>query len=147
MTEKSEGDTPTGLTQDVGWQIGVQRTLPVDLEEAWALLVSEAGTKIWLGTKKPPGAERRARYKTKNGTVGEVRSFRVCDRIRLTWRPKDWDHDSTVQVALTPAANGTAIRFHQERLASEQERNAMREHWQGVLEALERHVAAEHEAR
>ncbi len=136
----SPATKPAGLTKDTGWQVGVQRTLPLDLEEAWSFLVSDAGTRIWLGTKTPPDPAPGARYKTRDGTVGEIRSFRVYDRVRLTWKPKDWDHDSTVQVALTPSPTGTAFRFHQERMASQDEREAMREHWNNVLDALADHL-------
>lgn len=142
-TPDAENTAPAGLTQDVGWQIEVQQTLPLDHENTWSLLVSDTGTRIWLGTKKAPGAERGARYKAKDGTTGEVLSFRVYDRIRLSWKPKGWDHGSTVEVVLSPTADGTAVRFHQERLASEEEQSAMQEHWQVVLDGLKRHVAAE----
>lgn len=134
---------PTGLAKDSDWQVGVQRTLPLDLEEAWSLLVSDVGTRIWLGTKTPPDPAPGARYKTPDGTVGEIRSFRVCDRVRLTWRPKAWDHDSTIEATLTPSPAGTTLRFHQERLASQEEREAMRAHWQHVLDALARHLEAQ----
>lgn len=138
MTEEQPPATkPTGLTNDAGWQIGVQRTLPLELEDAWSFLVSTEGTRIWLGTKTPPDPVPGAPYKTLDGTVGEIRSFRVYDRVRLTWKPKQWDHDSTVQVALTPGTNGTAFRFHQERLMNQQEREQMRAHWTAALDRLE----------
>ena len=41
--------SPVGLTKDAGWQIGVRKTLPVALEDAWNLLVSEEGLSLWLG--------------------------------------------------------------------------------------------------
>jgi uncharacterized protein YndB with AHSA1/START domain len=70
-----------------------------------------------------------------------VRTSRERERVRLTWRPRSWDHDSTVQVALSPANGKTAVRFHQERLADAGERGRMRDHWHGVLDALERELA------
>jgi hypothetical protein len=47
MVEQNE--RPTGLTRDVGFQIGVRRTLPIQLEDAWQLLISKKGVNIWLG--------------------------------------------------------------------------------------------------
>ena len=41
--------SPTGLTRDAGWQIGVSRTLPVDLATAWERLLAPAGLALWLG--------------------------------------------------------------------------------------------------
>ena len=114
---------PTGLTKDAGWQIGVSRTLPCSLEEAWALLTSDEGRAVWQAPD--------------DGTAGEVRSLRPLDRMRLTWTPAGWDHDTTVQVVVRPAKNGTSIRFHQERMANADERERQRTHWAAVLDRLE----------
>lgn len=55
------------------------------------------------------------------------------DRIRLTWRPPGWSHDTTLQVAIVGAGERTSVRFHQERLADVEERAGQRAHWQAVL--------------
>lgn len=132
MTER-----PTGRTKDAGWEIGVSRTVDHPVEEVWDFLTSAAGVAVWLG----PGVRRLdepgTAYATGAGTVGEVRSFRPQDRVRLTWRPPDWDHDSTVQVAVRAAPGmRTMVRFHQERLADAGERERQRAHWQSVMSAL-----------
>ena len=77
-------------------------------------------------------------YETDVGAAGEIRSVRPRDRVRLTWRPVDWDHESTVQVTVTPAAEDrTMLRFHQERLADAAEREQQRAHWQAVMDAVD----------
>ncbi|WP_414937327.1 hypothetical protein [Amycolatopsis sp. cmx-11-51] len=43
----------------------------------------------------------------------------------LTWRPKGWDHESTIQVGLRPAGPGKTTVVHQERLAGPEERAAL----------------------
>lgn len=131
-------ERPVGQTRDAGWQIGVTRSVPVGVEALWQLLVSPEGMDVWLGTGARPALEAAATYTCQDGTVGEVRSYRELDRMRLTWRPPDWDHDSTVQVAVVAAGERTSLRFHQERMASAAERTAMRERWQRVGERLER---------
>jgi len=128
---------PVGKTKDAGWQIGVSRAFPCTVEQAWALLTSEAGLATWLGVGAVLQPVRGAPYTTTDGTTGEVRSFRPHDRIRLTWQPPGWPHDSTVQVALSAGARSTTVRFHQERLASGTEREHQREHWRAVLDQLE----------
>ncbi len=78
-----------------------------------------------------------AAYQTSDGTSGEVRSFRPLDRVRLTWQPEDWTHDSTVQFTVSRTASGrTLLRFHQERLADATEREQQRAHWTAVLDAV-----------
>jgi uncharacterized protein YndB with AHSA1/START domain len=120
-------ERPGGLTRDAGWEIGVSRTVEVPAQRVWELLASERGQAIWLGAGAGLTTEKGASYETIEGTVGEVRSFRPLDRIRLTWQPPDWDHESTVQVAIRAKGATTLIRFHQERLANAAEREQQRQ--------------------
>lgn len=126
-----------GRTKDAGWEIGVSRTIDVPVDRVWAFLTSPAGSSVWLGRGVRELTDAGQPYETESGTVGETRSVRPHDRIRLTWRPHDWDHDSTVQVAVRASGpDRTMIRFHQERLAGAREREQQREHWRGVLGAV-----------
>ncbi len=61
-----------------------------------------------------------------------MRGYRPVDRIRVT------HGTTTVQVALTPAAEGsrTMLRFHQEHLASAEDRERQRTHWQRVMDQV-----------
>ncbi|MEO7556666.1 MAG: SRPBCC domain-containing protein [Acidimicrobiales bacterium] len=120
---------PTGLTKDSGWQIGVSRTLPYLPEEVWDLISGREGLALWLGPGTALSPDLGVRYRTLGGVTGEVRGYRRGERIRVT-------HDATtVQVSVTPANDGaaTVLRFHQERMASAQERSRQRAHWQQVM--------------
>jgi uncharacterized protein YndB with AHSA1/START domain len=121
-----------GQTKDVGWNIGVSKTLPYPVEQVWALLTSEAGLRLWLGDVAL-GTRKGDRYETADGTVGEIRSFHPHDRVRLTWRPPGWTHDTTVQVAVTGKGDKTVLGFHQEWLADAEERERQREHWRAAM--------------
>ncbi|MBN1139408.1 MAG: SRPBCC domain-containing protein, partial [Anaerolineae bacterium] len=44
-----ESQRPVGLTKDVGYQIGVRRTIPIRHQDAWRLLMCDQGVKLWLG--------------------------------------------------------------------------------------------------
>jgi uncharacterized protein YndB with AHSA1/START domain len=125
-----------GKTADVGWNIGVSRTLPYAADAVWDFLVSRDGVAIWLGPGVELPTETGAEYETANGTVGQIRSFVEGDRVRLTWRPSDWDHDSTVQVRLSGSGSRTTLRFHQEWLAGAGEREEQRAYWQDVTERV-----------
>jgi uncharacterized protein YndB with AHSA1/START domain len=127
-------DIMVGQTKDVGWQIGVSKTLPYSPEAVWAALMSPEGVAIWLG--KGATLAKGERYETVDGTVGEVRSLNEVDRVRLTWHPRDWDHETTVQIAISPSGTKTRLVFHQERMASAEERARQREHWRAVLNDL-----------
>lgn len=110
--------------------------MPYSVAELWEFLVSREGVDIWLGTCPELPRERGAAYETASGTAGQIRSFRAGERIRLTWRPKDWDHDSTLQVTVSAAGTKTTLRFHQEWLADADERELQRAYWQDVIERL-----------
>ena len=125
-----------GQTKDVGWHIGVSKTVPHPVEHVWALLTSRDGLRLWLGDVELSTA-KGDRYETPNGTVGEIRSFHEHNRVRLTWRPADWDHDTTVQVAVVGQGDKTMLRFHQEWLADADERARQREHWRAVMASVE----------
>jgi uncharacterized protein YndB with AHSA1/START domain len=132
MTER-----PVGKTKDVGWQIGVSRTILVDFDTAWRYLTSPAGLSTWLGEGIETPLAKGQIYKTNDGTTGQVRSVRLRDRIRLTWQPSNRPDDATVQIALTPAATGCTFRFHTERLCDADERERMRRHWLQVANTIE----------
>lgn len=137
MTERPARPAPVGLTRDAGWQIGVSATLLVPIEQVWGFLTSPEGMRLWLGHEVDLLHEPGQPYRTQDGTHGEVRSLRPRDRVRLTWRPPGWDHDSTVQVAVQVAGPGrTLLRFHQERLADAGERERQRTHWRAVLTSV-----------
>jgi len=113
---------PAGRTKDVGWQIGVSITVDGPVAPVWDRLVSARGFAVWLGRGVELRGERGEPYETDESVIGEVRSFRPGDRIRLTWQPADWDHETTVQIALDDRGDRVGVRFHQERLADAAER-------------------------
>jgi uncharacterized protein YndB with AHSA1/START domain len=132
--------TPTGLTKDAGWEVGVRRTVPLPLEDVWAYLIGP-GRRHWLGDTEL-STTRGDRFTTSDGTRGEVRSFTDQSKVRVTWQPADWRHDSTLQLSVRTAASGTTIGIHQERLADSAERERMLAHWNGVLDRIEEDLVA-----
>lgn len=120
---------PTGLTKDAGRQIGVSRTIACDLVTAWDYLTGP-GLPVWLGITEL--GEVGDAYETPEGIVGEIRSVRALDRVRLTYGT------STVQVTVSATGAGkTTVRFHQERLGGVEEREARRAHWTRVMDEVE----------
>lgn len=128
---------PVGKTKDAGWQIGVSRTVRVELDDVWDHLMSPRGLATWLGAGVDTPLEVGQSYRTADGTRGEIRSLRPRDRIRLTWQPAERADPATVQVAVTRAASGCTIRFHTERLDDADERERMRSHWRAIADAIE----------
>lgn len=130
----SERVDTVGKTADVGYQIGVRRTLVCGEEELWSLLLSPVGMTAWLG-----GAielEDGYRYALDNGTTGQVRVYKPWSHIRLTWKPQGWARPSTIQVRVNAANRGTILSFHQEQLADVAARVAMKTHWEEVIARL-----------
>jgi uncharacterized protein YndB with AHSA1/START domain len=115
----------------------VSRTIQRSVDEVWDFITSPAGIAVWLGEGVGVVPERGADYETDTGVRGETRGLRDLERIRLTWQPPDWSHDTTLQLALRPAGPArTTLVVHQERLVDAVERERQRRHWQGVITAI-----------
>lgn len=135
--EQARGLRKVGQTADAGYQIGVQKTLPIPHELAWDLLVVGPGKDIWLGETQPLDLRKGAEYVTADGASGEIRSVAPGQRLRLTWSHPDLARPSTLQVMLMASGEKTSVRFHQEKLSSQDERELMRKHWREVLRQLQ----------
>lgn len=135
--EKARGKRVLGETADTGFQVGVRRTLPLELDAAWRLLVEHP--ERWLG-EGAVSFEKGARYDLAGGCSGrargEIRVVKPGDRLRLTWHPDALERPATLQITLLPAKSGTTVGVHVEKLPGEEAREAVRVHFQAVLERL-----------
>ena len=134
--EHARGKRVFGETESVGFEIGVQKTLPLTPAQAWDLLTQPAGRALWLGAVPCLHWQKHGAYKTAEGTRGEIRSFTPGRHLRLTWQPLHFSTPSTLQVSLIPSGTKTSLRFHQEKLPSAEAREQMRAHWRDVLQKL-----------
>ncbi len=134
--EQARGLRVIGQTSGAGFQIGVQKTLPVSVDKAWSLLVEGQGRDAWLGKTGPMKFRKGETYTAPDGRWGEVRSAVAGQRIRVTWCSPELEQPSTLQVYLLPSGENTSVRFHQERLSNMDERERMRTHWRETLERL-----------
>ncbi|MCU1550217.1 MAG: hypothetical protein JWR36_777 [Glaciihabitans sp.] len=132
----------TGKTKDAGWEVGVRRTVSAPVETVWDFLVGD-GLPLWLGNVALT-LEKGAEYATDDDISGRILSYTPGLRIRLSWQPGEWDHDSTLQLTVRQAETGTTIAFHQERLSGREERKIMLGHWKEVVEHLDHALTAPH---
>src|SRR6478736_8396547 len=131
---------PVGLTKDAGWQMGVRRSFPADINEVWAFLFSEEGLSLWLGKVKEMKWGKGQEYKTSSGVQGVVRVVSVFSHVRITWKKKEWENYSSLQVRAIRGKNKTTIAFHQDRLRGSEQREEMLNHWEKVLNKLEKNL-------
>jgi uncharacterized protein YndB with AHSA1/START domain len=135
MTEQSK--RPTGLTKDVGYQIGVRRTLPIQHEDAWRLLTSDQGVRLWLGVTSDLDLAKGAEYQLPDGTTGRLSTLSPGSHLRITWQPPGWPRASTIQLRVIPKGERTVVAFHQEHLPGPMGREERRAHYRRVLDELE----------
>ena len=133
--EKAIGRRFEGQTQDEDFQVGVTKTINYDPKSVWEKLFSREGLRLWLGDTDGQNLKVGTKIKTKEGLEGEVKSFVPGQRIRLSWKPKNWKSYSTLQLTIYPntSSKTTSIRFHQERLKDHKMREEMRNHWREVI--------------
>lgn len=127
--------TPVGKTKTQGWEIGVRRTFPINVDEAWELLMTSPGLDYWLGDVEI-NFKKGVRYETQDGTEGEIRSYTEGSLIRMTWQPPQWDFASTLQIRVIAAKKGATISIHHEKLEDGDQREKMRHHWSSVLDKM-----------
>ena len=139
----NQDERPTGLTKDVGYQIGVRSTLPIGLDEAWQLLTSSRGISLWLGPTPGLNFDKGATYQLADGSSGEVRVYSPGSHLRITWRQRGWQKASTIQVRVVPKEEKTVVAFHQENLPGPGEREQRRAHFKLALDQLERIILAD----
>jgi uncharacterized protein YndB with AHSA1/START domain len=131
----------TGKTKDAGWEVGVRTTVAASAPAVWAFLLGE-GLPLWLGNTQLT-LEKGAPYATDDDISGRILTYAPGFRVRLSWQPGEWDHDSTLQLTVREAATGTTIAFHQERLSGREERRIMLGHWKDVVAELEAAIVAD----
>ena len=129
------GGSEVGRTAEVGYQIGVRRTLPFSEEAIWGLLLSPEGIAVWLGG--PIEMAQGTRYTLADGTSGEVRVYTPWSHCRVSWQSPGWARPSLIQVRVIPAKSGTTLSFHQEHLRDAAARTEMKARWEAVIGALE----------
>ncbi|PSL46317.1 activator of Hsp90 ATPase-like protein [Chitinophaga niastensis] len=123
----------TGQTKDVGFQLGVRKTLPVSVETAWDFLFSDKGMAIWLGPLVSGELSTNKPYQTVNGIEGVVKVLKPLSHIRLSWKKKGWADHSTVQVRVINNKGRATISFHQEKLLDSKQREEMLKYWSDIL--------------
>ncbi len=126
----------TGKTKDAGWELGVRTTVNAPIDEVWGFLLGE-GLPLWLGDIAELPAEKGEAYETKDGVRGTVRSRTDGTRVRISWQPDDWPHDTILQLTVKESATGTTIGIHHEQLANRDERKLMLGHWKNVAAAFD----------
>ncbi|HEX2209619.1 MAG TPA: SRPBCC domain-containing protein [Longimicrobium sp.] len=139
--ERRKGKRAVGQTAAAGFNIGVQRTVPLSAHDAWRLLTSPDGVRAWLGGAPKLQWEKGERYTLEDGSGGEVRVFEPGSHLRITWGPEGWPRASTIQVRVTPSGERkSVITLHQEHLPGAAEREERRRFFEAALEALQEKV-------
>lgn len=108
-----------GQTKDTGWQFGIRRSVPFNINEVWDFLFSENGTQLWL-----KGADK------------EFSTFKNLSHIRTKWKLKDWTNEATLQMRLIANKDKTTIAFHIENLRDERQREETKAYWNTVIETI-----------
>lgn len=128
----------TGQTKDGYFQVGVRRTFPVSVKEAWDHLLSEKGLKIWLGLSDIKKLEVKSSFDTSDGASGMITTLNPYVNLRMQWKDELWTTPSILQVRVINTSGKTTVSFHQEKLPDEHARIQMKKHWSQILDHLEK---------
>jgi uncharacterized protein YndB with AHSA1/START domain len=139
--ERLIGRRTTGETADAGFQIGVQRTLDIDAEQAWSWLTSPEGVRAWLGEADNLHWKEREPFALEGRGEAEVRVFLPGERLRIAWNPPEWARPATIQLRVEAKGERALVAFHEENLPGPDEREERRAHFKAALEHLARTAA------
>jgi uncharacterized protein YndB with AHSA1/START domain len=131
-----------GQTKDAGFQIGVRKTFPVSVNQAWDFLFDNDGLLIWLDGVKFDDLVLHQAYKTKEGIEGKINTLKPYSHIRLTWKRKNWSNTSAVQVRVLNSKDKATISFHQDKLLDQNQREEMKAYWSKVIEEIDTKLKA-----
>lgn len=136
--EKAQKGRVVGQTTETGFQLGVQKTLPIPRSNAWKLLTSTTGMRIWLGRVQGMQWEEGFAFTTHQGVMGKLRIVKPEQRLRMAWQLPNMPKPATLQVTLTTSAPGkTVIGFHLEQLTSAAWRVRLKKYWNAIVADLE----------
>lgn len=135
--EKSRGLRVLGQTADAGYQIGVQKTINLPADILWKEMLLGSLLPIWLNDSS--NFKPEVGYKFIAGSIsGEVRTLDERKKIRMRYQDAKNQKPTTLQLYFMPSGQDkTSLRFHQEKLASQKERQRMKEYWQEVCAKIE----------
>ncbi|MGJ1407196.1 hypothetical protein [Sphingobacterium siyangense] len=110
-----------GLTKDAGWQFGIRKTLPANLETLWNVFFSDRGLSCWS-----------------EGVDQDFSTFNKYSHTRTKWKHKDFTEEANLQIRFIPSKNQdkTTISFHVDKLKNESQREVTRAYWSKVIEDL-----------
>ncbi|MFD0677988.1 MULTISPECIES: SRPBCC domain-containing protein [unclassified Paenibacillus] len=133
----SESPKIVGQTASAGFQIGVRRTLPISVEQAWAFLTSAEGVKLWIGDVPSLKFSVGESFTSQEGISGQFRIVKPNQQLRLRWKKVEWPQPSTLQIRLlSTKPDRTTISFHQEKLDHANTREQMKLYWEDVLDTI-----------
>jgi activator of HSP90 ATPase len=86
------------------------------------------GLSYWFGRDDDATFKKGSTFQTHEGVTGQIVSFYNDGMIRMRWRSRGWDFDSTLQVRIIPSKEKSIISFHHEKLQSGQQREELKKH-------------------
>ncbi|MCC3215529.1 MULTISPECIES: hypothetical protein [Chryseobacterium] len=110
-----------GLTKDAGWQFGIRKTMPTNVETLWETFFSDRGLGYWA-----------------EGVDQNFSTFKEYSHIRTTWKHKDFEERAHLQVRFIPTKDKdkTTISIHVDNLKNESQREVTKKYWLVVIESL-----------
>ncbi|MCE7065233.1 hypothetical protein LZG73_08035 [Dyadobacter sp. CY326] len=54
----------------------------------------------------------------------------------MSWKKKEWEHDSALQIRVMENGKKTTIAFHHDKLADAEQREEMSEYWSSKMGSI-----------
>jgi len=135
--EVSTGKRIAGQSLKGTYSATVTKSVRINQKVAWKWISSEAGIQTWLNPMSPLVLKKGETFEIEGGIFGEVRTLKVPERIRLSWRDLDWEKGTVVQLlVLKREKDRTMFAINHEGLKTARLKAEMRVHWRRVIEHI-----------
>ncbi|HOY12320.1 MAG TPA: SRPBCC domain-containing protein [Saprospiraceae bacterium] len=129
------------IIKDLGFQVSVSKTFPINSDAMWELLLSEKGISVWLGEIDVNDFEIQKPFVTKAGIEGKLVVYIPDSHLRFRWKHNNWEKYSTVELRLTPLKGKTNVIFHQTDFYKIEQKEELRNYWKNVISNMMKELA------
>lgn len=127
---------PAGLTREHGWQVGTSRVVDASVYQIWEVLTSSAGAGIWLAPGATIDEHGMDDIRAADGSAGKILSYEERECIHVQWtEPSGRCTSIVVRVDGIPKGR-TRLRFHEDGLSSQTEREQRYGYWAQAIDKI-----------
>lgn len=115
--------------------IKVECSVAIPVKEYWKLLVTKAGSELFLGKGGELG-DKGDSWEAEDGSFGVVRSYHPLESIRFSWHAKTGSTKTMVRVSVAAEGDGTKVTVEHLDVPDYYDKEALAKRWEVAAKAV-----------